>query len=54
MTTMSLDEARKILVKDGDELSNEQLEQTIVTLEALARETIQAIINGNIAVPTDD
>lgn len=26
MTTMSLDEARKILGKDGDKLSNEQLE----------------------------
>lgn len=53
MTTMSLDEARKILGKDGDELSDEELEQTIITLEALARETIQATINGNIAAPSD-
>ena len=53
MTTMSLDEARKILGKDGDELSDEQLENMIFTLEMLARETIQAIISGKIELPSN-
>lgn len=53
MTTMSLDEARKILGKDGDESSDEQLENMIFTLEMLARETIQAIISGKIELPSN-
>lgn len=51
MTTMSLEEARKILGKDGDKLSDEQLENTIFTLEMLARETIQATLSGKMELP---
>lgn len=53
MTTMSLEEARKILGKDGDELSDEQLENTIFTLEMLARETIQATLSGKMELPSN-
>ena len=44
---MSLEEARKILGKEESaELSDEQLQKLIYDLEAIARETIKAILNG--------
>lgn len=44
---ISLNEARKILGKEvSDNLSDEELRQLIWNLEALARETIKAIMNG--------
>lgn len=47
MNSMSLEEARKILGKEeSTELSDEQLQKLIYDLEAIAREAIKAIQNG--------
>ena len=44
---MTIQEAREILgPKESSELTDEQLEELIVTLEIIARETIQASREG--------
>lgn len=51
-TSMSLNEAREILGKEmSDKLSDEELQQLIWNLEALARETIKAIVKGELKIP---
>lgn len=53
-TSISLNEARKILGKEtSDKLSDEELQQLIWNLEALARETIKAIKSGEMKFPDD-
>ena len=47
MNSISLEEARKRLgEEESAELSDEQLQKLIYDLEAIARETIKAIHNG--------
>ena len=49
MATITIKEARKILGKEvSDKLSDEELQQTISDLEAIARMTLKSIQNGEI------
>jgi hypothetical protein len=51
MTSMSLDEARELLgEEESAELDDEQLQQLIWNLEAIARMTIKAIVNGEFKI----
>jgi hypothetical protein len=51
---ISLEEARKILGEGRDDLSDEQLEDIILTLNGIARETIQAHMRGGFCLPSDE
>lgn len=54
MPLMTIGEARKILGEDGGDLSDRELQYTIVILEDLARETIRAIMRGEFSTPNDE
>lgn len=49
---MSLEEARAILGKDGEDLTDEQLERLIRDLEGLAQAYFAAVRRGEIKVDT--
>jgi len=48
---ISLKEARKLLGKDGKDLSDEEVEKLVDDLSALARAFIQSVQRGEIDIP---
>lgn len=50
---ISIEEARKILGKEGANMTDEQISDTILALDAIARETIRACVRGEFRMAAD-
>lgn len=51
---ISVGEARKILGEEASNMTDEQIKDSVLTLDAIARETIRAYERGEFKVPSDE
>ena len=45
--TLTTDEARKILGNDANNMSDEEIQQLVTSLNSLARSFVQSVLNGD-------